>query len=769
MKLNTKKYNKWLNWKKKWLFFSEGFETYANDKLFNYLHFDPNWANIPGGQMKLEDTRQYQSIPFEFESKRFAQLYTRKFKMYSFKGTLIAKKEAKFGLEDFVDKSFFDSVMLYGSLRTIYNFIADDKDITSHDVISKHLIKHFEYSLEKYFKRKKTKKKEWDKLNRYEKLAIYDQINYSIFANFKSSNFKVIKNINKKVYVDGKFENKSFIGRHPDFDKSILGEYPWLLLDLPCIELPKDWQLINEIAVNGGYHTYPTKFVNPKYNFIGEIKPTQNLLNILNQQQQTPWSIDPAAYNPVFLSKEFKAVYEYIEKNKKAILRSEDLLQSLNTVLFLRKFCVTYPKFYYISVIDMRGRVYTASDWGFSPTSSKYIRKAIRLPNPLNLTEDGINWIYLKIGRLLNIKTTSNLELLNKVKALPEIHLENKKFEDFPDYNSYYIAKLYNDIKTEISDEILDNDCTCNAYQLAAIMTRSEKLAYLTNLIGDNVDIGGPASPYIKQDLYNYVIEKCREQIPHVSMEALLTRTLMKSLIMPKGYGKSPKTSKKDITDFIYQTEEVRNIILNVPDDIILETIADKDFSFPDKSTNFEYYTNSKIYYYSIWFYNHFKQIFDKEFPEIQKLESLFRGSKAVLRNFTFQTKFLKFTNEYNAIDDYFIVREVNKVRTKMLFPYVTEDPDSHKNSTASLANFTHCLDAYVVHLVIEKMIANNIKIFTIHDNFKVHPNYINFLQESLLDAYQEVQNYIKTMPEFDVFNDKPQLILKSKNIIKLD
>lgn len=764
MKLTKKKISAWEKWKRKWMSFENGFNNYANDKIFKYFNIDPNWANLPDGQAHLEGMRTFQHEVPEFESKRFAQIYTRKFSLYKFKNT------EKIAMEDYVQKDFFDSVLLYGCLRIIYSFIENDNDFVTQADLSEHLDNHLQYALEQYFKRKKKNKKIWEKLDRYEQKRILDQITFTLINNFKSTKFKVLKNVQRAVFEKGEYHMKTFIGAHPEFNKSILGDYPWVVRDLPCIAIPKEWQLNQDNSVtDGGYQTYKLNFLNTKYTFVGEAYPTQKLINNINKLQETPWTLDPLAYNPYFISIEFKEILKYLETNKKQIERSEDILQTLNTLLFLMKFCPNFTKFYYIWVIDMRGRLYSASDWGFSPTSSKYVRKAIRLANSVNLTEEGINWLYLKIGRLQNIEAKSNLELLNKVKAL-NIKLDDYKIlQDFPDYNTYYIVKLYNDIEAGLSDEIPDMDATNSAYQFIAIVTRSEKLAYLTNLTGENSEIVGPDSPFEKQDLYTYVMKKCKEKLPHDSMALLLNRSLMKSLVMPLSYGKTQESSGDDIRLYIRKTAELKNAVLNIPDDIIIQTIKKKDFNFPDRNTDAYYYENQKIFYYSLWFYSYFKEILEYEFPELVTLDKVFKGAKAPLKNFIFQSPFLTFKNCYNKFDTYQLIKNKDNQENKMTFPYVTDEPDSRKESQAAIANFIHCLDAYAAHLIIDKMIQNNIKIYTIHDNFKVNPNHISFLQETVNEAYNEIQNYLKTIPELAIFHSKEPLKIVSKNLLKID
>lgn len=60
-------------------------------------------------------------------------------------------------------------------------------------------------------------------------------------------------------------------------------------------------------------------------------------------------------------------------------------------------------------------------------------------------------------------------------------------------------------------------------------------------------------------------------------------------------------------------------------------------------------------------------------------------------------------------------------------------------------------------------------KIYSIHDSWVLHPNYIPFLQNLTNEGLQIIQDYAKNLPELKHFHDKGTIAIISKNIVKID
>lgn len=764
---NKENWKKWKIYKKKIIhYFKDGFKSYIEPKYLSLFNFNEEWAYLPDGQKQLEKSRLNIINTDFFEIKRFAQLYTKK--IYIPKTLEITK---------YIEKSFFDTVLLQAALCIIYSYIPNTEDEINQLEIDYQLHLLLTRYLDIYFeKRKKLKiKKEWLQLPLEERVRLVHQLIHILWLNLKRLN--IVISINKSIFNQKKNEQeiRPFIIFHPEFDTTILGTVPFIFHDLPCVQYPKDWKFINNSLVSdGGYHTYNTEFIRRKIYFKGISKPKSPLINIINKLQKMEWTIDPSIMLPYFRDSEFKELLEYLETNEKKIKRNTDIFQVYNTMLFLTNFCNKFKQFYFVYNIDARGRIYNSSDWAFSPTSSKLMRKYIRLKTPIELTPSSEDWYYLKIGKLLDLEHNTNSQLLTDVKQNPTIE-SLKKIINIKNYDEFRIHNLLSDIENKISDQLIEADCTSSAIQILAILTNSKKLMQLTNLIGEGAEDGTPYSQYEIKDFYKYIIKQCNQKLPDSLFNRFLDRSLIKSLIMPKAYSKTAKASKDDLMSFIRKNKDFYHDVLTCNDTILYEIYQTyntkkykNSYHLPNQEFNYNEYINKKIYLFSACFFQYLEHIYYTEFPEIKEIEQLFQGKDAPLRNFAFETPFLSFSNKYNTYENYPLKNMYENKIYYHSFPHVTAESNYVKESNAAIANAAHFLDAWVNQRAIQDLM-DYTNIIPVHDSWHIHPKYMLILQNSVKASFQTMLEYVQTIPELKHFHQEKLITINSNNIIKID
>lgn len=729
----------------------QGIQEICENKILPYFNFNKDWYFSEDGQLQLEQARYGNLMPHQYGMKQFAAKYTRNIRF--FKATSYKL------LFDFVDKKFFTSVLLYGCLCIIYARIKEKHGYILASEVEDQLRDFVTEALLKYLKKKG--KEKYKKLSRYEKRFLEEDILHVIWSNFKE--LKIIKH---------KFRlNSNYITAHTEFDQQKYEEAfkPWLF-DLPCIKPPINWELnFNNELVNGGYHLHKKRFLSQKIEFTGEVKFSDLFKQMINKLQHMEWTIDSEIYK--YVEQEFESLLLKLEKNEKIKLKhnKDDIFQTLNTYLFVKRFCIVFSNFYYSYSADVRGRLYPQSHWSFAPSSSKFVRKILRLPKYENLTSEGADYLYMKIGVLCDIPYNSNLELLEATKQ--SLDIKKKEHESRLDYNSNMIMQILENIDNKNTNHCIQKDATCSAFQFLAIVSNNEKLMRLTNVIGENSDIAGPKTPFVRSDLYTYILNLCKTKLPHVLMNIFLKRDTMKALIMPKAYGKTPFRSIDDLCLIIDSEEniDIREAILNLSDDSITNNLpaSYKKTLNEKRKESTSKYVWYKIICFNTWFYQFFDTIFNNEFPELKDFMGLWLTPHTPLSLFTFSTEFLNFTNIYNVSEFYAIKKKRDSKKSQISFFRLTEDVDYAQTAQSALANFIHGLDAFNCHNMIYTW-PNNKNIGTNHDCFTISPNDATLASIKYKEGCIKIQNYVKTIPEIAKYHENGSIPIISNNMLKI-
>lgn len=735
---------------KKKIISKQGLQDILNQKILPYFKFQNEWNFSEDGQLKLEQARYGELQPYMFGMRQFAAKYTKNIRLFKHYDRLF----------EFVDKQFFNSVLLYGCLCIIYTKIRENNGYILATEVEDQLRYFIDIALKKYLK--KEKKKKYLKLTKVERRNLEEDILHVIWDNFKK--LKII------TYTFRRDSN--YVVAHPEFDYQMFEDSfkPWLY-DLPCIKTPINWEL-NETGTleNGGYHLYKKNFLLQKTEFTGNVKFENKFKDVINKLQHISWTID---HNFIlYLKEDFHKLFEKLEKNKKIEFPDkEDTFQSLNTYLFITKFFELFPKFYFSYSADARGRLYPQCHWAFAPSSSKIIRKILRLTEEIPLTEEGKDYLYMKIGLLYGYDNKINSQLLNETKKNINIILDQHKSK--LTYTSFMIIEIYNDIIRGKTRHIIQNDATCSAFQMIAIIKNDKKLMELTNLIGINSEITGPNSPFIRKDLYTYILNLCEKNVPHNLMSVFLIRDIMKTLIMPKAYGKTDYRSIQDLTKFLDLEENflTRKEILNLDDEILLTNISNyhRETLNTKRQKSTQDYEWEKLKIFCIWFYNYFDNIFNLEFPDLKEFMDLWLNNDSPLAQFSHTTEYMTFNNVYNKSNLYKLTKEKKDIKIKkssLSFFRLTDEIDYSQTAQSALANYVHGLDAFNCHFIINNW-PDNININTNHDCIITSPNEGVLANLMYKEGCIKIQEYVKKIPEIAKYHQNGSIPITSNNMLK--
>jgi DNA-directed RNA polymerase len=251
-------------------------------------------------------------------------------------------------------------------------------------------------------------------------------------------------------------------------------------------------------------------------------------------------------------------------------------------------------------------------------------------------------------------------------------------------------------------------DASASAYQIMSLFLLDHKIAEETNLIysGDYIrDIYG----YFLEEYKIYMVSQKKTSDDSSLIKIIserLTRNLIKSLFMPLIYGKSVLSMANDIHTHY-------NTILSQKECMVLAS---------DINT-----------------------FFKEKFPDIVNLMDLVRMIGWVSSNKDKPVFYS--TPNLTTVQDYMKSKAVNiwvydriqKKKRQVTLRIPSEVRDRKKTSMATFANFIHQQDANIAMCMIDKMLNNNIPVYTVHDNFITAGRNAKFISskyiESLLQA----------------------------------
>lgn len=666
-------------------------------------------------------------------------------------------------LISYVDERFFSRVILYFLFFYVVESLITDRNRWSVEFELRDFLNDI---IEEYLSNKKIKKKAYTKLTTEEKSLIFDEFLANFWTNLM--NLNLIQRSNSGILSLNKDISFAL------FDNLLTAKFK----DYPCIYKPKPWTYD---GLEGGYYTVQRPFITKRPNFAGKVTWNKRLVDLINNLQETAWSIDfPLQY----LDDEF-----YYDEN--AFLHSqemedkEDMIQYLHTRFFIQNFCSKVKQFFYPYQLDFRGRIYQLCSWGYTPTASKKIRQYLRTYKDFDLTPQGADWLKIKLGYVLKLNGKSYSETLNNVNQ-SDI---NAIITNLPDtYIKYNILSIITDIDKKKTRHLVQFDATSSVYQIIAILINDKKLMEHTNLIDpDNTPIT-PNSTYIHKDIYSYIQEKCIEYLPHpTAYNIFLEREIIKGLLMPLLYGKSELESVNDLMAHIdviedtflsFETSENATTekdhinleeLRKYPKEELLAVLPDSlksKFEQTIKTNKASLiYTKKKDYMCRI-FVRSLKQALFTEFPRLEIFYNMFKGKEAIFKHETYNTRFFSFQCLYKKTKTYIRSAYINKKRTRFSYKLILDELEKKTNGEA--ANFVHSKDAFLIHYILEHK-SKETPVLPIHDCLMMHASDASYILDLAKDAFIALQKDAAKHPVFSQFHNEGSHLITSAHMFKFE
>src|SRR5690606_20932035 len=123
----------------------------------------------------------------------------------------------------------------------------------------------------------KIKKKAYSKLKADEKSLMFDEFLANFWANLFELN--LISRTSSGIISLNKEVNFAL------FDNLLTVKFK----EYPCVYKPKPWSLE---GLDGGYYTIHRPFITKRPNFVGKTSWSPKLIKLINNLQDTAWSID---------------------------------------------------------------------------------------------------------------------------------------------------------------------------------------------------------------------------------------------------------------------------------------------------------------------------------------------------------------------------------------------------------------------------------------------------------------------------------------------
>lgn len=581
---------------------------------------------------------------------------------------------------------------------------------------------------------------------------------------------QIIQKVNEvSIYIADKRQNY-FILTDLFIKYIIEQEYTYEIIP-PVLLEPKEYEIIDNNKVIGGYHTIPNILFSKNENL--KYKISLDILNIINKSQKFSLSINEKYLNYILNSKITKIekltnlnfdyyIKYYIDKSVEEMKQSQEmfLIYEFFLSLYIAEF---YKKqeFWFITKLDERGRKY---DIGY----------------PLNFYRD---------------KILRNLFVWNREKTLNYIEIPlNLKLKQYDIYRNY-IQDIHKEKEYNIF-HILESPLEClvgfdaknQIYQIIGGLVKDKKLLELSKVIKpkdqkfDDLDIYSYFLERLKIELWNNVElktvisiinslilnytnwSKSKIQFGMVELLDKLDRTWIKDVVMTYGYNKST-IELISTTDYYL----LKNIFNNV---------------------KYAYIIKQKIKEISVIIVNTLIKDINQEVQTLSNLKIIFNSlviCSKVLKNsiiIALNNTNVGFSQYYLNIENVTFQkwRKVNVEDTKkgyywkkvtVTYPKIFDEKETKtlnfkKNLNALLPNTCHYIDSLLLYNSIKRIIELKIPIKTIHDSFYTNIKYKNEISTIYREAYisifkndvleQIIQNALN---EFLLNNEFFELIYK--------
>ena len=338
--------------------------------------------------------------------------------------------------------------------------------------------------------------------------------------------------------------------------------------------------------------------------------------------------------------------------------------------------------FYFKWGTDYRGRIYCSGDT-LNPQGDDY-RKSMLKYEPIELNSVGEVWLKIKIA------SAFGLDKEPKWKQLTWFNKNEKNLEKLRDNadDRYEYITLVNDYRKYQNGKsigtIVGVDAPQSQLQILALILKSKAIAKASNLIGDE-----------KQDNYKKLAEEMSKMLG-----VKLDRSEVKYMLMTFGYGAG---------------------------DLRLSKIAKRDF----KSENIHKLKMEDII---DAFHKAVNNILPGLEETMKEINSWWNPSGI---SFTMPDGFK--VNVFESDDKYFegvydILDDSKEIKFK-----ADGIISKKKKSLLPFVSIVHAIDGYIAREMVRRTNDRDIDIYTIHDDFRVHPNYAQWCIDEYRKIFQEL------------------------------
>ncbi|GJZ98496.1 DNA-dependent RNA polymerase [Tanacetum coccineum] len=513
-----------------------------------------------------------------------------------------------------------------------------------------------------------------------------------------------------------------------------LEELP-LKINLPMICEPLDWEPINPkkapktlADLKGGYLTGRTANISDRYGLLSS-KNVNNFRVLLNDEYETLCGImNTLQKQPFQINEEY---LNYIKENYQGRIYRSGILHFHERDLARSLIIFSDPNF--SESPDIYEILLTASAFHFKSFKS---------------IADAQEWCRVvlvpALKKLYDLNQNQAVGVCLDTHILNEFGIEDPS-KDQPGQLSFVdLAKNAKDPFQFLSSVILilskgdpsfmynspiTKDASASAFQIISFLLLDETMARLTNLIPDEKGILHDIYSNMKDSLFKY-LEKHLSPIVYKAVTKQMTRKVVKSIFMPKIYGKTYKTTRDDLA----------NKIGNELKDEDCSTVAKLCFDFwKDK-------------------YGHIEH-FIKLMQNIGWLTS--SAGRPILYIIDFFTTYQDYM--CSETDRVWVYDNKKKGQRQISFRRPSFKRDTWKSFVATFVNFIHQRDAYIAMQVVLQLLELRIPIYTVHDNFITTPGYSDLIAKCYSNVFYMMESPLSIINKF-ILNNLFYPLLKRKH-----
>ncbi|GKC07566.1 DNA-dependent RNA polymerase [Tanacetum coccineum] len=265
----------------------------------------------------------------------------------------------------------------------------------------------------------------------------------------------------------------------------------------------------------------------------------------------------------------------------------------------------------------------------------------------------------------------------------------------------------------------ITKDASASAFQIISYFLLDETMARRTNLIPDEKGRFLDIYSCMREELLDFIKERVSPVLYDTVLNQL-TRKVVKSVYMPKIYGKTYKTTRDDLA----------NKIGNDMEDKDCTQIAKLCFEFWNAQ------------------YGHFED-FIKLIQNIGWLTS--SAGRPILYIIDFFTTFQDYM--CSETDKVWVNDRRHMRKRQISFRRPSLKRDTWQSYVSTFVNFIHQRDAYIAMQVVLQLFLLQVPIYTVHDNFITTPGYSDIIAKCYSRVFQMMESPLYIINQFIICN----------------